>query len=216
MKNSNDFDIQRVYLRLSILLSVVAFIFPRTGIMDKAFLFLILFLTYKFSKKITKFKDQCFLGILHLSITTSFIFSLDKVSFYPNSDNFELKIPLYMLLGFIHFHIIKGLANFKLWKVYGLSLLCIYMPITKIPADVSRQVIGNLITNPDRPVYFTKFQPNNLYGVYVHDRRQPVYFSISSNGYDQKNDASFVDGGGSMERQSIIDSITFRILRIIH
>ena len=215
-QNSNRFDIQRVYLRVSIFLSLITILFPSTGLIDKAFLILILFLTHKYSNQITEFKNQFFLGLLHLSFTTSFILSVDKVIFYPNSNNFELKIPLYLVLGFIHLHILKGLVNFKLWKIYGLSLLCIYTSITSIPTDISRQVIGNLLTNTDKPVYFTKIQPNNLYGVYVHDNRALVYFSISSKGYKQKNYANLVNGEGSMERQSISDSIIFKIVRFLN
>jgi hypothetical protein len=78
--------------------------------------------------------------------------------------------------------------------------------------DFTRQVIGNILITSEEPVYFTKIHNNNIYGVHVDDVIFSVYFTPSSNGY-VKNYGSVLTWGGSMDNQSIDETLTFKFLK---
>jgi hypothetical protein len=78
--------------------------------------------------------------------------------------------------------------------------------------DFTRQVVGNVFISSEEPLYFTKIHNNNIYGVHVDDVILTVYFTPSPNGY-VKNYGSFITWGGSMDNQSIDETLTFKFLK---
>jgi hypothetical protein len=202
----------RIYLDFSFLILFIALIFPYTGFVDRMFTILFITLGVIFKKTITNSDNFSSIALLCLTIVVSFSLSLDKVSNYPHGEYIELKLLLYLLLFSLHFPIIK-----RIWKngtrIFSIiSLIVIYSPFLILPMDFTRQVIGNILITSKEPVYFTKIHNNNIYGVHLDDEIFPVYFTPSSNGY-LKNYASALTWGGSMDNQSIDETVTFKFLK---
>ena len=201
----------RVYLNLSFLILFIVLIFPYTGFVDRIYTISFITLGIIFKKTITNSDNFSTLALLFLTVVVSFSLSLDKVSNYPHGEYIELKLLLYLLLFSLHIPIIK-----RIWKhgtrIFSIiALIVIYSPFLTLPMDFTRQVVGNVFISSEEIIYFTKIHNNNIYGVYIHDSELPVYFTPSPNGY-VKNYGSFLTWGGSMDNQSIDETVTFKFL----
>lgn len=201
----------RIYLNLSFLILFIALLFPYTGFVDRIFSILFITLGIIFKKTITNSDNFPTFALLYLTIAASFSLSLDKVNNYPNGEYIELKLLLYLLLFCLHFPIIKRLFKAGTRVLSIVALLVIYSPFLRLPMDFTRQVVGNVFISSEEIIYFTKIHNNNIYGVYIHDSELPVYFTPSPNGY-VKNYGSFLTWGGSMDNQSIDETLTFKFL----
>ena len=202
----------RIYLNFSFLILFIALIFPYTGFVDRIFVLLFITLGIIFKKTITNSDNFSTLALLCLTVVVPFSLSLDKVSNYPNGEYIELKLLLYFLLFCLHFPIIKRFFKAGTRVLSIVALLVIYSPFLRLPMDFTRQVIGNILITSEEPLYFTKIHNNNIYGVHVDDVILTVYFTPSPNGY-VKNYGSFITWGGSMDNQSIDETLTFKFLK---
>ena len=201
----------RIYLNFSFLVLFIALLFPYTGFVDRIFSILFITLGIIFKKTITNSDNFPTFALLYLTIAASFSLSLDKVNNYPNGEYIELKLLLYLLFFCLHFPIIKRLFKAGTRVLSIVALLVIYSPFLRLPMDFTRQVVGNVFISSEEIIYFTKIHNNNIYGVYIHDSELPVYFTPSPNGY-VKNYGSFLTWGGSMDNQSIDETLTFKFL----
>ena len=201
----------RIYLNLSFLILFIALLFPYTGFVDRIFSILFITLGIIFKKTITNSDNFPTFALLYLTTAASFSLSLDKVNNYPNGEYIELKLLLYLLFFCLHFPIIKRLFKAGTRVLSIVALLVIYSPFLRLPMDFTRQVVGNVFISSEEIIYFTKIHNNNIYGVYIHDSELPVYFTPSPNGY-VKNYGSFLTWGGSMDNQSIDETLTFKFL----
>ena len=202
----------RIYLNFSFLILFIALIFPYTGFVDRIFVLLFITLGIIFKKTITNSDNFSTLALLCLTVVVPFSLSLDKVSNYPNGEYIELKLLLYFLLFCLHFPIIKRFFKAGTRVLSIVALLVIYSPFLRLPMDFTRQVVGNVFISSEEPLYFTKIHNNNIYGVHVDDVILTVYFTPSPNGY-VKNYGSFITWGGSMDNQSIDETLTFKFLK---
>ena len=202
----------RIYLNFSFLILFIALIFPYTGFVDRIFVLLFITLGIIFKKTITNSDNFSTLALLCLTVVVSFSLSLDKVNNYPNGEYIEFKLLLYFLLFCLHFPIIKRFRKNGTRFLSVFALIIIYSPFLRLPMDFTRQVIGNILITSDEAVYFTKIHNNNIYGVHVDDVIFSVYFTPSSNGY-VKNYGSVLTWGGSMDNQSIDETLTFNFLK---
>ena len=201
----------RIYLNFSFLVLFIALLFPYTCFVDRIFSILLITLAIIFKKTITNSDNFPTFALLYLTIAASFSLSLDKVNNYPNGEYIELKLLLYLLFFCLHFPIIKRLFKAGTRVLSIVALLVIYSPFLRLPMDFTRQVVGNVFISSEEIIYFTKIHNNNIYGVYIHDSELPVYFTPSPNGY-VKNYGSFLTWGGSMDNQSIDETLTFKFL----
>ena len=202
----------RIYLNFSFFILFIALIFPYTGFVDRIFVLLFITLGIIFKKTITNSDNFSTLALLCLTVVVPFSLSLDKVSNYPNGEYIELKLLLYFLLFCLHFPIIKRFFKAGTRVLSIVALLVIYAPFLRLPMDFTRQVVGNVFISSEEIIYFTKIHNNNIYGVYIHDSELPVYFTPSPNGY-VKNYGFFLTWGGSMDNQSIDETLTFKFLK---
>jgi hypothetical protein len=194
------------------LILFIALLFPYTCFVDRIFTILLITLAIIFKKTITNSDNFPTFALLYLTIAASFSLSLDKVNNYPDGEYIELKLLLYLLLFCLHFPIIKRFFKARTRVLSIAALLVIYSPFLRLPMDFTRQVIGNILITSEEPVYFTKIHNNNIYGVHVDDVIFSVYFTPSSNGY-VKNYGSVLTWGGSMDNQSIDETLTFNFLK---
>ena len=210
-------NFSRIYLNFSLFILFFVLLFPNTGLIDRLYaLFLILF-TFFFIKKPLEALSYSAPALLYLSIAVSFAFSLDKVIHYPQNKHIELLLILYFFALFIHVPIIKGLFNSRSRIFCVLSLVIIYSSVIRIPIDLTRQLVGNLLTNHEEPVYFTKIHNNIIIGVHVHDSGSTISFKPSGEGFTHKYEYPLHRGiMGSMDPQYIDQTLTFKFFEWIH
>lgn len=202
----------KIYLNISFLILFSALIFPYTGLVDRIFVIVFITLAIVFKKTITNSDNFSTFALLYLTITVSFLLSLDKVNNYPNGEYIELKLLLYLFLFSLHFPIIKRFFRKGTRIISIVTLLVIYSPFLRLPMDLTRQLIGNALISSEEIVYFTKIHNNKIYGVNVDDITHPVLFVPTSDGYVEKYTYSF-PRGGSMDNQTIDETLTFKFLK---
>ena len=202
----------KIYLNISFLILFSALIFPYTGLVDRIFVIVFITLAIVFKKTITNSDNFSTFALLYLTITVSFLLSLDKVNNYPNGEYIELKLLLYLFLFSLHFPIIKRFFRKGTRIISIVTLLVIYSPFLRLPMDLTRQLIGNALISSEEIVYFTKIHNNKIYGVNVDDTAHPVLFVPTSDGYVEKYTYSF-PRGGSMDNQTIDETLTFKFLK---
>ena len=202
----------KIYLNISFLILFSALIFPYTGLVDRIFVIVFITLAIVFKKTITNSDNFSTFALLYLTITVSFLLSLDKVNNYPNGEYIELKLLLYLFLFSLHFPIIKRFFRKGTRIISIVTLLVIYSPFLRLPMDLTRQLIGNALISSAETVYFTKIHNNKIYGVNVDDTAHPVLFVPTSDGYVEKYTYSF-PRGGSMDNQTIDETLTFKFLK---
>jgi hypothetical protein len=202
----------KIYLNISFMILFSALIFPYTGLVDRIFVIVFITLAIVFKKTITNSDNFSTFALLYLTITVSFLLSLDKVNNYPNGEYIELKLLLYLFLFSLHFPIIKRFFRKGTRIISIVTLLVIYSPFLRLPMDLTRQLIGNALISSEEIVYFTKIHNNKIYGVNVDDITHPVLFVPTSDGYVEKYTYSF-PRGGSMDNQTIDETLTFKFLK---
>jgi hypothetical protein len=202
----------KIYLNISFMILFSALIFPYTGLVDRIFVIVFITLAIVFKKTITNSDNFSTFALLYLTITVSFLLSLDKVNNYPNGEYIELKLLLYLFLFSLHFPIIKRFFRKGTRIISIVTLLVIYSPFLRLPMDLTRQLIGNALIYSEGIVYFTKIHNNKIYGVNVDDITHPVLFVPTSDGYVEKYTYSF-PRGGSMDNQTIDETLTFKFLK---
>lgn len=202
----------RIYLNFSFLILFLALLFPYTGFIDRIFTILFITLAIIFKKTITNSVNFPTFALLYLTTAVSFSLSLDKVNNYPDGEHIELKLLLYLLLFCLHLPIIKRFFKAGTRIISIVALLVIYSPFLRLPMDFTRQVVGNAFISSEEIIYFTKIHNNNIYGVNVDDTTHPVLFIPTSDGYVENSTYSF-PWGGSMDNQSIDETLTFKFLK---
>lgn len=202
----------RIYLNFSFLILFIALLFPYTCFVDRIFTILFITLGIIFKKTITNSDNFPTFALLYLTTTVSFSLSLDKVNNYPDGEYIELKLLLYLLLFCLHFPIIRRLFKAGTRIISVVALLVIYSPFLRLPMDFTRQVVGHVFVNSEEIIYFTKIHNNNIYGVNVDDLTHPVLFIPTSDGYVEESTYSF-PWGGSLDKQSIDETLTFKFLK---
>ena len=118
----------KIYLNISFMILFSALIFPYTGLVDRIFVIVFITLAIVFKKTITNSDNFSTFALLYLTITVSFLLSLDKVNNYPNGEYIELKLLLYLFLFSLHFPIIKRFFRKGTRIISIVTLLVIYSP----------------------------------------------------------------------------------------
>ncbi|MFZ5864911.1 MAG: hypothetical protein ACOYXY_03425 [Thermodesulfobacteriota bacterium] len=164
-------------------------------------LFAALFVIFAHLYRIRFLNPRHIHGWILVFLTVGFVFlvNCDKVA-DPDYDDAWYYAAEWLCWAVIacYFMHLALLKRHKPWKWLVAALLIWLLPITELPGEITRQLVGWSLTGRMEGLHFTKIRPDRIYALEIPpwDRGVEVYRRQSNLSYQYDTKEFLMDGGG--------------------